>query len=162
MNQVTSSLPAVADCSAQDKHTRRRSIATIRRRLEKFELEHLRTHAAELADKVERLQANLEYAESAAVSWRDDCLRMMKDSLPDGGAIGLAIDGSLHVMMPVAVCAHDDLVKVGQDILDILDHPTRSVTMFETDKLRAALAKAGASTKAQDGLVQTSAQRQES
>jgi hypothetical protein len=76
----------------------RRSITAIRRRLEKLELEHLRAHAAELADKVERLQADLEYAEAAAISWRDDCLRMMQESLEKGEAIGLAKDGTLHVV----------------------------------------------------------------
>lgn len=80
------------------KETRRNHISAIRRRLEKLELGHLRAHAVELADKVERLQVDLEYAESAAISWRDDCLRLMQESLPQGGAIGLGVDGSLHVL----------------------------------------------------------------
>ena len=128
---------------------RRGVIAKIRRRMEKLELEHLRDHAAELADKVERLQADLEFAESCAMSWRDDCMRMMEDSLPDGGAIGLAKDGSLHVMKP------DD----GQVVDALLGAAKAAEAVFSKQgwiegssdpeavaltKLRSALAKAGA------------------
>lgn len=77
---------------------RRTSIATIRRRLEKLELEHLRTHAAELANLVEMLQSALASAEFQADMWREDCLRLVQDALPADSAIGLAVDGSLHLV----------------------------------------------------------------
>jgi predicted RNase H-like nuclease (RuvC/YqgF family) len=87
----------------------RRALGAIRRRLEKLELDHLRAHAAELAQKIEsmeseiaELQKQLGYAERCAESWREDCLRMMEESLPPGGAIGLTKDGSLHIMTPDA------------------------------------------------------------
>jgi hypothetical protein len=108
--------------SAVDPTNGRRSLAAIRRRLEKLELEHLRAHAAELADKVDRLQADLHYAESAAISWRDDCLRMMEESLPDGGAIALALDGSLHVVKkPDTDATPSDLVTVLREVESFLE-----------------------------------------
>lgn len=80
-------------------HTdRRTSIATIRRRLEKLELEHLRAHAAELANLIEGLQSDLASAEFQVDMWHADCLRLVQDALPENTAIGLAIDGSLHLV----------------------------------------------------------------
>lgn len=76
-------------------HTdRRTSITSIRRRLEKLELEHLRSHAAELANLVERLQSDLTSATFQADMWREDCIRLIEEN----GAVGLAKDGSLHIV----------------------------------------------------------------
>lgn len=92
----------------------RRAIAAIRRRLEKMELEHLRDHAAELADKVERLEADLYQAERCAESWREDCLRMMQDAADrEGGAVGLAMNGSLHLIKSESATAEGPVFIYG-------------------------------------------------
>jgi ribose 1,5-bisphosphokinase PhnN len=91
---------------AKSGSTARRELAKIRRRWEKLELVHLRSHAAELATKLEEAQDELERVKTALVhaeqwceSWRDDCLRMMEDEAErHSGTIGLAKDGSLHII----------------------------------------------------------------
>lgn len=135
--------------NAAQTATPRRAIDAIRRRLEKLELEHLRTHAAELADKVERLQTKLEYAESAAESWRDDYFQLTEQLLPEGSSIGLSVDGSLHVMKPDSCNTHDDLVAAAKAAEAILTKQkwlegSTDPEAIALTKLRAALTKAGA------------------
>lgn len=102
-----------ADAQATLANEHRRAIAAIRRRLEKLELEHLRSHAAELAEKLERAEEELQairrdlaYAEQCAISWRDDFHRLMEETFQDGGSIGLAKDGSLHIVKGSESPAH--------------------------------------------------------
>lgn len=74
------------------------TLATIRNRLAKLELEHLRTHASELADKVERLQGDLESADVLIDSLRGDVLWLMEEFVPQGGQIRLSKDGALSLV----------------------------------------------------------------
>ena len=71
----------------------------LRRRLERWELPHLRQHAAELAERVEALEREaadlrqqLASAEQRADWWHDQAIEALQ-ALPDGLAPGLTIDG---------------------------------------------------------------------
>ncbi len=84
---------------ARRRHTP--ATARIQARLERWELNHLRAHCAELADKVEDLQRRLDYAEDCAESWRrdHDSLREHLDNdTEDGRCIGLTQTGELLVV----------------------------------------------------------------
>ena len=75
--------------------------ASIQRRLERWELNHLRQHCAELADKVEDLQRRLDYAEDCAESWRQahhGLQEHLDNDTDDGRCIGLTMAGELLVV----------------------------------------------------------------
>jgi hypothetical protein len=69
-----------------------RELSAIQRKLERWELEHLRSLAAALADQVEALEARLAVAEDAADHWREQALRI------EAFELGLDVNGNLHVI----------------------------------------------------------------
>lgn len=73
--------------------------AAIQRKLERWELDHLRALAAQQAEQIETLERQLAYAEDLAESWRRDALDM-QDELAScaGGAPGLTVQGHLCVV----------------------------------------------------------------
>ncbi len=91
-----------------ERAERSRAIVNIRRRLERWELPHLRQLAASQNETIEQLQAELEetkrqlsYAESWAESWRNDALDLMQqqiDADPEHRCIGLTKDGAVMVV----------------------------------------------------------------
>jgi hypothetical protein len=71
------------------KHTP--ATVRIQRRLERLELEHLREHAAELAERVEQLERDIFYAEADADMWHDACLRFEGTLDGEGKTLGLGL-----------------------------------------------------------------------
>lgn len=70
--------------------------ASLIRKLHRWELLHLREHAAALEAlteqqqaEIERLRGELSYAEDCAASWRDDVMRLQED----GMQLGLTQEG---------------------------------------------------------------------
>ena len=76
------------------------SIPAIARRLEAVELNSLRERCEQQHAEIERLRADLAFAEQAAESWRDDALKMMEDACANGShTAGLTRSGAL-VLVP--------------------------------------------------------------
>lgn len=69
----------------------------LQRRLDRWELEHLREHAAELAARVEDLEQRLADADQAADFWREQVHQLQEDLEP-GAQIAMTVDGGLHVV----------------------------------------------------------------
>ena len=82
-----------------DPLTHSPNMLAIQRKLDRWELEHLRKLAAMQADQIEDLQQRLESAESWAESWRQEALQLHTD-LADavGGARGITQTGKLIVV----------------------------------------------------------------
>lgn len=79
----------------------------LQRRLERWELEHLREHAAALAAQVEDLERRLQAAESSADFWWQQ-VEQLREELPDGAQLGLTVDGELHLIEPKEqACTND-------------------------------------------------------
>ncbi|WP_137860777.1 hypothetical protein [Variovorax sp. 3P27G3] len=84
------------------------TLRNLRRRLERWELAHLREHAAELAQRVEQLEASVEQlerevynADACADMWRDSHNRLaehLADGTADARCIGLTPQGDLLVV----------------------------------------------------------------
>lgn len=84
------------------------SASTIRlqRHFEKWELKHLRTLAAEQAERIEQLEQQVVYLEGVADSWREDHHRLQKhldENTEDARCIGLTMQGELLVVRTGAV-----------------------------------------------------------
>lgn len=87
-------------------HTR--STARIQRRLEQWELPHLRKLAAQQAERVEQLEARVEElereasnADARAEMWHDSFQRLeehLNDGTADARSIGLTPEGDLLVI----------------------------------------------------------------
>lgn len=70
----------------------------LQRRLERWELEHLREHAAALAAQVEDLQQRLQAAESSADFWWQQSENLRESAAGDGLQLGLTVDGQVGVL----------------------------------------------------------------
>lgn len=73
----------------------------IQRRLERWELDHLRRLAAEQAAQIEELQRSLSAAEDAADFWarsHHDLAEHLADDTEDARTIGLTANGELLVV----------------------------------------------------------------
>ena len=79
-----------------------RLIATLEKRLDRWELDHLRRHVAELAERLEDAERRLSYAEDTAEFWREQCMRLEEAITGDDGGsgrqIGLTLSGDLVVV----------------------------------------------------------------
>lgn len=82
-----------------------RTVQSLRRRLERWELEHLRRHAAELADRLERAAAELEQAQDEAQRawhmaehWREEALSLAHELMEAGAVVGITQDGQIGVV----------------------------------------------------------------
>ena len=77
--------------------------ASIQRRLERWELDHLRALAAVQAERIEELERDLADAESRAGFWRDDAFALQRElCAATGAAPGLTFSGALVVVPPEA------------------------------------------------------------
>ncbi len=81
-----------------------RALAKIQRKLETWELDHLREHAAQLATQVEQLQGQLQmlqgrldYAETVADYWREQVMNLHADLAGDA-SLGITADGALGIV----------------------------------------------------------------
>lgn len=91
---------------ATEEATATKTIAALRKRLSRWELDHLRNHCAELADKAETAQQRVEELEEEVRNawrwgehWRDQSQELVTELQEAGKTVGLTIDGEL-VMMP--------------------------------------------------------------
>lgn len=73
----------------------------LQRRLDRWELEHLREHAAQLAERVEELERQLADADQAADFWREQ-VHQLQEELEPGTRIGLTVNGAMHVIQDPA------------------------------------------------------------
>lgn len=82
--------------------------AAIQRKLDRWELQHLRLLCAQQAEQIEELQRRAAWAEDCAERWRDDALDMQHQLANDtGGQPGLMRDGRLVVVPPPAAQSFD-------------------------------------------------------
>lgn len=74
------------------------STLSIQRRLEKWELDHLRALCAVQAEEIERLKRELMYAEDCADMWQrghEALAEHLSSNAADTGSVGLTISGEL-------------------------------------------------------------------
>jgi DNA repair exonuclease SbcCD ATPase subunit len=81
-----------------------RALERIQKKLDRWELEHLRAHARHLADRIEEVEeANAELrdrltsAEDRAEWWREQCMHIT-EHLGKETVVGMTKDGELHLM----------------------------------------------------------------
>lgn len=81
------------------------AITALRKRLARWELEHLRRHCADLAQRLDTAQTRIETLETevwrawdAADSWRDQTHELVNELQHAGRTIGLTQDGALVAM----------------------------------------------------------------
>lgn len=74
------------------------SIVRIRRRLERCELDHLREHCAEQAERIEQLERELRWADESADMWQRSA-EAMQEHLDDSARIGITVDGAVGIVV---------------------------------------------------------------
>jgi hypothetical protein len=71
-----------------------RTLNALRRKLQQWELAHLRQHCTELAERLERAEARAYDAEYWAEYWRENAFQLQRDLMDDGVQIGITQDGA--------------------------------------------------------------------
>lgn len=96
-------MQTTAPATAQADATK--AITALRKRLSRWEMDHLRAHSAELADKLEIAQHRIEVLEDEANQawrwgehWRDQSQELATELQEAGKTVGLTIGGELVVM----------------------------------------------------------------
>lgn len=79
--------------------TAAQTIAALRRRLERWELDHLRKLAVELEERLERAEADAASGWIAADQWREEALTLTRELMDSGETVGLTKQGHLVVMV---------------------------------------------------------------
>ena len=77
-----------------------RTLNALRRKLEQWELAHLRQHCTELAERLERAEARAADAEYWAEYWRENAFQLQRDLMDDGVQIGITQDGEMFPLPP--------------------------------------------------------------
>lgn len=77
-----------------------RTLNALRRKLEQWELAHLRRHCAELAERLERAETRADDAEYWADYWRENAFQLGSDLMDAGGQIGITQDGAMFPLPP--------------------------------------------------------------
>jgi hypothetical protein len=72
-------------------------LSALKKKLERWELEHLRRHAEELAARLEAAEENARNGWECAEMWREDALQLMQDMMEDGHQVGLTKNGEIIV-----------------------------------------------------------------
>lgn len=82
-----------------------KAITALRKRLARWELDHLRQHCADLAQRlddalsrIDALEREASRAWDAADSWHEQAMELVDDLHEAGKAVGLTMDGALVVM----------------------------------------------------------------
>lgn len=70
-------------------------LATMRRRLEKWELQHLRQHALELQERLDRAEEEAARAWESAEFWRDNAMELQEYLIEDGFTVGITQQGQM-------------------------------------------------------------------
>jgi phosphoserine phosphatase len=93
--QTTTATPAEAT----------KAIGALRKRLSRWELDHLRQHCADLAQRlddalsrIDTLESEVSRAWDAADSWRDQTHELVNDLHEAGKTVGLTMGGELVVL----------------------------------------------------------------
>lgn len=89
----------IAALDAQDgRPGKNRTIESLRRRLEKWELVHLRALAADLSERLERAENEMNYANDIAEFWRENAMELQRSLYDEGMTVGITKDGQIGVV----------------------------------------------------------------
>jgi hypothetical protein len=83
------------------RHLLNPAVVSLRRRLEAWELAHLRQHAAEQAERIEQLERELRWADDSADMWQRTA-EAAQEHL-DGAHIGITVEGAVGIVVDDAV-----------------------------------------------------------
>lgn len=79
-----------------------RKLQTLKRKLERMELEHLRAHAAALAERLEQAEAEVESLRDSANFWQRDAMLMQEmmhdENFSTHRCVGITRSGELMVV----------------------------------------------------------------
>lgn len=78
-----------------------RTLTNLRRRLEKWELDHLRSLCAQQAERIDQLESDLALTQQNADFWRDDAFELAQELMDDGKTVGLTREGHLGVVQTI-------------------------------------------------------------
>ena len=114
------------------------TLRTIRARLERWELQHLREHCAQLAQRVEDLELDVTRESGAADHWRNQCQALIEDLQDAGQDVGMTVDGQLGALRGAESLVASALVQKAIDFIDgFRDDPDQEGVVDLLDGLAA-------------------------
>ena len=94
------------------------TLRTIRARLERWELQHLREHCAQLAQRVEDLELDVTREAGAADHWRNQCQALIEDLQDAGQTVGMTAGGELGAVKSIHLTPGNACAAVATAIID--------------------------------------------
>lgn len=95
MSVASATRPTAEAKSPEDKTP---SLSAIQRKLDRWELLHLRQHAIDLFERLQLAEQTLDSAQSQADYWREQCFDLMQDLQNNGETLGMTKSGQIGVM----------------------------------------------------------------
>ena len=74
------------------------SLQGIRRKLERWELQHLREYITELHSRLQTAEQDAQNAWSSSDMWRDNCQCLTDELLAEGATVGITQGGVMSVL----------------------------------------------------------------
>lgn len=109
-----------------------------RKKLERWELEHLRQHASDLAARLELAEERAHKEATNADYWHDQCGELWRD-MHQGGTLGLMIDGRVialanHALISEAlIAAERHLIPFGEEAKEALASVRAAIVSLSAD-----------------------------
>lgn len=114
----------------------------LQKKLDRWELEHLRQHASDLATRLELVEERLQQEYRNAEYWNDVCDQMHRDLREHGGQIGLTMDGRVIALVNGAN-VRSALEKAQDFLLGFEDDEEQDGAHVALTLVRAALNEIG-------------------
>ena len=143
-----------------------KTIKALRKRLERWELEHLRQLAASLADRLEAAEQRIEALEVEAArawdtadAWREDAQRLVEELEDAGATVGLTQGGALVVCGDAQPTTPTQPTGDAWRYCSNLGSPEAAQALAQaTPRLRTMAAEAAQFTAAHRGAARATAQ----
>lgn len=81
------------------------TLASLRRRLHAWELQHLRQLATELSERLDHAEEDAHRGWLAAEAWREDYFALVQETLEAGESLGMTKDGRIGVLHDASLIA---------------------------------------------------------
>lgn len=109
-----------------------RTLTNLQRRLEKWELQHLRQHATELSERLDHALDDAERGWEAAEFWRENAMELQQELMEEGAELGLTKGGQIVLLKGTTS-------QTTLDVLFALQMAESFIAGFEGDPLQEGI-----------------------
>lgn len=114
------------------------TLTRLQKKLERWELEHLRQHAADLSNRLDLAEEQARQERTNCDYWQGRAEEIWRDLTEQGGTLGLTMDGRVMALASQTLVT-DALDKAEAFLVGFEDDPDQAVVPVALATIRAAL-----------------------